>query len=693
MVCPDCSPREACDAGICVPVRGDDCSVSEDCASGQQCRHGFCESGSEFCSDDAECGRDMRCSRLGRCFEGSCLVHEDCEASQRCRNRFCFERPTPEHGVFFERRDISPFNEHLSFDSSPADRGAAKGWGGGLIDVDGDGLQDLFLGRGLSEADPSYPACLYRNRSVGTDLRFVAEPTLCDHGLGKVLAAFGIDVEQDGNEEVLLLGRATFQLHRFYPEREQLELRTLLERNDPRHYCEAGAALAIDLDHDGDLDLYVGCQLRAEGNGGRPLPPMETIMANLTFLQQPGGEFSLAPPELDQRMANPGSTLALAAADLNEDGLLDILLMNDSGMHLGAPVNSGQFDPGRVLMACSPFEDCLYRQEPLGEGPAAYGSFMGAALIHVDGLGEQIFLSDLGPNRLIGLTQPRLDSGAERGVRLGYVGETLLYAWSALNEDYDRNGLDDLFVSHGPAGPENESIHEDVLLLQQPGGTFIPMGAELGLVQHNGEDARQDGALWSARGAAKVDLDLDGALELITVPLNGVSMLQSEVPALGHSPRCTVKPRPTVVPSSGLGYRVQGVDGGPWRRRDIQGELRFGLPHVIMVTEGAGTLRFPSGAEKSFDCEGKAGPVEVFEGDWLNVERSGDRLILTMNSPWWPEDTAWDLAVASVDGSVRPIACQPSETGCEATVRPNDVRLMLRRDGRVWVPRWFAVPE
>ena len=128
----------------------------------------------------------------------------------------------------------------------------------------------------------------------------------------------------------------------------------------------------------------------------------------------------------------------------------------------------------------------------------------------------------------------------------------------------------------------------------------------------------------------------------------------------------------------------QGVDGGPWRRRDVQGELRFGLPHVIMVTEGAGTLRFPSGAEKSFDCEGKAGPVEVFEGDWLNVERSGDRLILTMNSPWWPEDTAWDLAVASADGSVRPIACQPSETGCEANVGPNDVRLMLRRDGRVW---------
>ena len=689
--CDPCPEGQLCSAGQCVQAPGGDCEDRSQCAVGQQCANGHCIEGPEACEQDRDCGRDQRCSLLGRCFLGECLIHRDCTTNERCRDQRCLERPTPAHGILFERREVAPFNQHSSFDSSPADRGAANGWGGGLVDVDGDGLQDVFLGRGLSDAQPSSPPCLYRNRARGTELVFEAEPSLCHQDLGKVFAAYGLDLEGDGLEEMILLGRETIQFHRFAPQREQAELRTLLEPDDPRHYCEAGAALIFDMDHDGDLDLYVGCQMRAEGAGGRPLPPIDQIMANLTFLQGPAGAFERAPADLDRLLANPGSTLALAGADLNDDGLLDMVLLNDAGTYLGAPVQLGEFEPGRVFMACSPLEDCRYRPEDLGEGAEAYGSFMGAALLHIDGIGEHLFVSDLGPNRLFALEQPRRDQGPDRGLRLAYSGETMLYAWSALNEDFDRNGLDDVFVTHGALGPEFESVHEDLLLLQQPGGTFVAMGAEVGLVQHNREDAQQDGPLWSARGAAKVDLDHDGALDLITVPLNGLSILQSEVSAQGALPRCSVKPRPSLVPSSGLGYRVRALAGGPWRRRDVQGELRFGLPHVIMVSEGAGTLRFPSGAERDFDCEGQPGPVEVEEGDWLVLNRVEDRLEVVMDSPWWPAETMWDLAVASRDGLVRSVACRSTASGCSATLLPDDERVMLRRDGTAWIPRWLSV--
>ena len=112
-----------------------------------------------------------------------------------------------------------------------------------------------------------------------------------------------------------------------------------------------------------------------------------------------------------------------------------------------------------------------------------------------------------------------------------------------------------------------------------------------------------------------------------------------------------------------------------------------------MVSEGSGTLQFPSGAQRSFDCAGQAGPLEVDEGNWLQVRRVDAQLEVTITSPWWPEGTSWDLAVASRAGLVRRIECRSTEDGCQAPLEPEDARVMLQRDGRTWIPRWFSVVD
>ena len=116
----------------------------------------------------------------------------------------------------------------------------------------------------------------------------------------------------------------------------------------------------------------------------------------------------------------------------------------------------------------------------------------------------------------------------------------------------------------------------------------------------------------------RADLDGDGYLDVVTFALEGRVRFHAEVPQANDlSPRCTLIPRPRYVPAYGSGYAVKAVDGTVWRRRDIQGQSRLGSSPHILNPEGRGTLRFPSGYQASFDCQGAPGPFEVSEPEWI----------------------------------------------------------------------------
>lgn len=687
----DCQRDQTCRAQRCVEV---ECTDDLECGRGEQCQQGACEQiGAAPCEQNSDCGRFWTCSQAGVCVEGECRDHRDCSPEDRCEEGVCVRRATSVWPIRLARVRPATLDAHQA--SARDTDGTGYGFGGGLMDIDGDGDQDVFLGARVPERDS--PPCLYRNVSTPGALAFEPVEALCDHERGLFFAAWGIDDDGDGRDAVLLLGAGLIQLARIDGDAVEVEdLMALLEPDDPRRACVAGAALHVDLDLDGVADLLIGCQ-RVYEERLAPSASDAPLRQNIALRGLPGGGFERPPQQegsIWEASRDSGVSLALGALDVDRDGLLDVWVADDT---FTTSQQAGTIEAGGVYRRCAPDQGCAAELWRVGEGAAASGSFMGLGQVRVDGLGDHVYVTDQGANRLVRFEPDGRseDVAATLGVELGVMESQPLFSWGAVVEDFDRNGLDDLLVTQGMVIPdlpaELYEQHRDVLLAQRAGGSFEALTDEAGLGAQTLEDARSETTPYASRGAVKADLDLDGGLEVLVVGLQGGIKLYSEPPPDdGDPPRCTLVPRARVVPVAGFGVEVAG-ESGDFRGRDIQGQLRLGAPSSILSSVGRGRARFPSSAVVEFDCQGEAGPVVVEEPDWVGVEWDGQGLLVRVEAPWSPGGASQVEVALEVDGEVTLYEAQ--QAGDERW-RVEEVqagqRAMIRVDGR-WVARWWPL--
>ena len=143
---------------------------------------------------------------------------------------------------------------------------------------------------------------------------------------------------------------------------------------------------------------------------------------------------------------------------------------------------------------------------------------MGIASQDLTGDGyPEVFLTSQGDNKLQtlddGPAQPTYrDIALERGVtaQRPFVGGDVLpsTAWHPEFEDVNNDGFVDLFVSKGNVDAQSGNATRDPsnLLIGQADGTFVEGAEAAGIVGFD-----------RARGAALVDLNLDGMLDLVVV--------------------------------------------------------------------------------------------------------------------------------------------------------------------------------
>jgi len=186
---------------------------------------------------------------------------------------------------------------------------------------------------------------------------------------------------------------------------------------------------------------------------------------------------------------------------------------------------------------------------------------MGIASRDISGDGvPEVFLTSMADQKLQSLdlsaTGPRfVDAAYSRGTtaQRPYIGDDTRPStgWQVEFGDVDNDGLDDVFIAKGNVQAMDGAAMADPnnLLMQARDGTFVETGLEAGIA-----------SMARSRGAALVDLNLDGRLDLVVVNRNApLEIYQNTTPDSGNWLLLDV--RQTGANSRAVGGWVEVSDG------------------------------------------------------------------------------------------------------------------------------------
>jgi hypothetical protein len=201
-------------------------------------------------------------------------------------------------------------------------------------------------------------------------------------------------------------------------------------------------------------------------------------------------------------------TLSVLFTDWDRSGAQDLRVANDRHYYRNGEEQLWRFEDGEPPR--------LYTRDEGWKKLQIWG--MGIASNDITGDGyPEVYLTSQGDNKLQSLTdgseQPRYgDIAIRRGVlaQRPYTGDDVMpsTAWHPEFQDVNNDSFTDLYVAKGnvDAMPEFAAKDPNNLFLGQPDGTFLEAAEAAGTVHF----AR-------TRGAALVDLNLDGMLDLVEV--------------------------------------------------------------------------------------------------------------------------------------------------------------------------------
>jgi len=370
----------------------------------------------------------------------------------------------------------------------------AIGGGVAVLDCDADGRPDLYLAGG------DHPAALYRNDTTAggsPHLTAVHDPAT---DLTEATGAYPLDIDGDGVVDLVVLRKGGNVL-----------LRGLggcrFERANERWGFDGGnrITMAFSATWEGVATLPTlafGNYILDPDN-----PDPDNLCAeNVLVRPTPGGQRYAAPTPLTPAWC----AQSVLFSDWDRSGRRDLRVSNDRQYY--SDLSDGQ--------------EQLWRIAP-GEAPRLYTAADGWAPVRLNGMGigsydvngdgyPDAYLTSQGANVLQTLADgPSKPAFGDIALKLGVEatrpstgGDALpSTSWHPEFADVNNDGFVDLFVSKGNVGTQEGYATKDPsdLFLGRPDGTFGPSVTETsGIVSF----AR-------SRGAALVDLDGDGLLDLV----------------------------------------------------------------------------------------------------------------------------------------------------------------------------------
>jgi enediyne biosynthesis protein E4 len=445
------------------------------------------------------------------------------------------------------------------------------GGGIGLLDYDGDGWLDVYAVQGGAfppqTGQPPAGDRLFRNRGDGT-----YEDATERSGIAGMKRGYGHgvavgDIDNDGRPDLFVTRWRSYSLYRNRGDGTFDEITAQAGLAGDRDW-PTSAAFA-DLDNDGDLDLYVCHYLVWDADHPalceRPAKPGEAIDPNQRYDYCMPNPFPARPDHLFRNdggrfvdvtveagiVDHNGRGLGVVAADVDEDGLIDLFVANDStANYLWHNLGTMKFEEAGVAsgVACN--------------AQGAFQSGMGTAVGDLDGDGSP----DLTVTNFYGESTTffkNLGKGifADRTAAIGLAAPSrYLLGFGIVLFDVNNDGRLDLAQMNGHVDDHRPRFPLDMpalLLVGGNDGRLVDITSEAGPV-------------WTVprlgRALAAGDLDNDGRLDLVSVAQNTPLVFFHNKTASTDVHAVSFVLEGTRSNRDGVGAVVTVTAGGRWRR-------------------------------------------------------------------------------------------------------------------------------
>lgn len=368
--------------------------------------------------------------------------------------------------------------------------------GAAVIDVDGDGTMEVFVGGGNNQDD-----ALLRF-SEGSLQNLIA-----GSGLSNVAATYGsVSIDIDNDDDVDLIVARNNGLY-LYLNREGV----FSERLIPLSLAEQAVPFSIavsDIDHDGDADLYISVFVAFDSFTSGVFNDPGHAKPNILLLNN--GDLTFTDITASSGTAGLQNSFLSVFTDLDNDGWQDLVVSQ----------NTGEVEIFRNN------RDRSFVSIPIDSG---FGFWMGLAVGDIDKDGDQdLFFSNVGDSIPAFLTTGdirddqrhnhdwlllRNDGNFEfSDVTVDYGIDDEGFAWGGIFEDLNLDGELDLLVAQNYI---KWPVHK---LFKLSGRTYLQtsVGDQLEHVKALGLENKNYG-----QSPLSVDLDMDGRADILWLNMNG----------------------------------------------------------------------------------------------------------------------------------------------------------------------------
>ena len=506
----------------------------------------------------------------------------------------------------------------LSFRHSYGDHhldNIVEGTGSGVcvFDFDSDGFQDLYFPsgswtRGVSDNQGRDLRGKLRNRLFRNNGKGGFTDVTDASGAGDQTFSTGCsaaDYDNDGDVDLYVLNYGPNVLYRNNGDGTFTDVSKASGLDSPLWSLHA---VWFDYNGDGWLDLFVANYLEYDEGKFRDFYPVQGYPGPLSYPGQPDqfyrnngdGTFTEIAGEAGMHYPD-GRAMSVTATDLDNDGRLEVFVTNDAmENYYFVPQGDGTFVDRAVETGLAYGED--------GQNVASMGPAVGD--VNRDGRLD-VYIPDLNYCTLMIQGEHGFDYKARElgiSVTMGqYTG------WAPILFDYDNDGWLDIFTTHGNA--HHEYVEEDTLMRNTGDGRFVDVSAQAGPYFFE---------KYVGRGAAALDFDNDGDVDLVIVNLNDeAKLLRNDG---GNRRRwLSVEARLSLPSGSRLaiGARVTVTANGARQIEDV-------VPMRGYLSQWDARLHFGLGGATAADVEIRwpDGAVEKFPGvkadQFLKLERRAE---------------------------------------------------------------------